>query len=86
LANSPAVGQKLSKLPLMTAANAAKSSPKPLSLLVGAPEEKATHERMDYDRFWRVKADEFPMIACSAARPSVRAAGPGCRISGDLIS
>src|SRR5262249_18065483 len=26
------------------------------------------------------------MIACSAARPLVSAAGPGCRINGDLIS
>ena len=26
------------------------------------------------------------MIACSAASPSVRAAGPGCRINYDLIS
>lgn len=26
------------------------------------------------------------MIACSAFNPSVRAAGPGCRMIGDLIS
>ncbi len=42
LANSPAVEQKLSKLPLMTAANAAKSSPKPLILFDGAPEGNRT--------------------------------------------
>jgi hypothetical protein len=28
----------------------------------------------------------FTMIACNAASPSVSAAGPGCRINGDLIS
>jgi hypothetical protein len=27
-----------------------------------------------------------PMIICNAFNPSVRAAGPGCRMSGDLIS
>src|SRR5690348_9266768 len=28
----------------------------------------------------------FAIIACNAVRPSVSAAGPGCRINGDLIS
>jgi hypothetical protein len=33
-----------------------------------------------------VRTFAFAIIASSAARPSVSAAGPGCRINGDLIS
>src|SRR6202035_1505242 len=39
------------------------------------------------DRFTGPASQQAPAtMAESAARPSVRAAGPGCRISGDLIS
>src|SRR5574337_1832231 len=57
-----------------------RAKPKPKHLVLAKEENEQPVRRQRSDRAQRA------ITACSASSPSVSAAGPGCRMIGDLIS